>query len=43
MQGCLVEFASEHGEATGGGDAQAGERRGGRRIELTRDADLVTR
>lgn len=42
MQGGLVEFTPEQGDAAGAGEAQAGERRGGRRIEFTRDADLVT-
>jgi hypothetical protein len=43
MQACLVEYAPEHRHAAGGGDAQVGERRSGRRIELTCDANLVKR
>jgi hypothetical protein len=42
MQAGLVEVTPEGSDAAGGGDAQAGERRSSRRIELTRDADLVT-
>jgi hypothetical protein len=43
MQACLVKLPSHHGDATRRGDVQASECRGSGLIELTRDADLVTR